>query len=135
MAKRKSNASSDIERDLKWRKAVVAQILEWAESNPAASQWQGPLDDVAMRILTRRANKLSDWLRMWMPDYWPETISFEDGALLIVLPKNQAFKLAKKIFGSVVTPAGHRIGYFKDMEEADVKAWGWNIDWFRPAQA
>lgn len=135
MTKRKSNAVSDIDRDLKWRKAVVSQIIEWAENNSKASQWQGPLDSMALNLLTRRANKLSDWLRMWMPDYWPETISVEDAALLIVLPKPQAFQLARKIFKNVVTPKGHRIGMFKDMQPDDVKDWGWNLDWFRPREA
>lgn len=128
-AKRKIDAVGDIKRDLKWRKAVVAQIVEWSVSN-----LQHRPSKLETDILTRRANKLSEWLRMWMPWYWPETISVEDASLLIVLPKQQAFPLAKKIFRSVVTPEGHRIGMFKDMQFDDFTGFGWNLDWFRPRE-
>jgi hypothetical protein len=132
---KKTDTRPEYQRMIDWSKEVLARILEWAEADKKASGWVGPLDDMALRIIHRRVNKLGDWVRMHLLMYPQPAISVDDGALLVILPLSQATKLARKIFGNVMTPDGkHRIGALMDLQQDEIKDAGWNMDWFAPSK-
>lgn len=129
----KADKRPQYQRMIDWNQDVLATILEWAEADEDASGWNGPLDDMALRIILRRVNKLGDWVHMNLPMYSQPALSVEDGALLVILPLPRATKLARKLFGNIMTPDGrYRIGALVDLRQDEIKSAGWNMDWFAP---
>lgn len=103
--------------DTQWRRDTLAQVRRWIEENN-----QGPWDDRTYNIVIKRLDKLVLFVRSFFPEVGPAPFDPWDAAALIVLPKHQALRLARRLFGGGP-------GITKDLQTDDL--W-FNMDWFRP---
>jgi len=100
-----------------WRLDALAQIKQWVEEND-----QGPYDKFAHKIVLKHFQKLETFIWAFFPDAPPAPFDSYDAAALIVLPRYEALRLARKLFGGGP-------GITKDLQADDL--W-FNLDWFRP---
>jgi hypothetical protein len=98
----------------KWRGDIVDTIRRWVGQNK-----QGPYDRVMHNVILRRIKKLESFYFGSYSELLAEPFSAHDGALLIVLPRWKALKLARSLFQSAKCVDEEAVGWF-------------NMDWFVP---
>lgn len=106
------------EVDTAWRNETINQVRQWIEENR-----QGPWDDRTRRIVIGRLTKLITFVRFFFPGAGEAPFAAWDAAALIVLPRQTALRLARRLFSGGP-------GIAKDLQAEDLT---FNMDWFRPA--
>jgi hypothetical protein len=109
--------SKAAEVDTAWRRQIIDQIQRWAEENQ-----QGPWDDRYYNVIVKRLTTLVTFVRSFFPEAAEAPFDAHDAAALIVLPRAQALRLARRLFGGGPGIAG-------DLQAEDLT---FNMDWFRP---
>jgi hypothetical protein len=99
---------------VKWRRNVIDTIRRWVGQNK-----QGPYDRVMHNVILTRMERLESFYFNRYGEMLAEPFSVEDGALLIVLPRWRALRLAKSLFQTA-----------KGVDEEAVARF--NMDWFTP---
>lgn len=103
--------------DTKWRRDTIDQVRSWVEANR-----QGPWDERMHNLVIKRLTKLVSFVRSFFPEAGPAPFDPWDAAALIVLPRQQALRLARRLFGGGP-------GITKELQVEDLS---FNTDWFRP---
>lgn len=98
---------------ISWRKSILELVRKWVGQNS-----QGPYDRVMHNVLLKRLERLEELYRSRYRELLAAPFDAHDGALLIVLPRHRALKLARSLFQHA------------DVDEDDVKRF--NMDWFIP---
>ena len=81
-----------------------------------------PMTRGTYNIIVSRLQRLEDLVYSLFPDAPSEPFAVDDAAALIVLPRSDALRLARKLFGG-----GQ--GIARDLQANDIS---FNMDWFRP---
>ncbi len=102
-------------KDTTWRKETISQVKQWVEEIE-------PWDERYYSIVVKRLTTLVSFVRSFFPDVGAAPFDPYDAAALIVLPRPQALRLARKLFGGGP-------GIAKDLQSEDLS---FNMDWFRP---
>lgn len=117
--RREPTAKKWLDANTAWRLKSLDQIERWVEED-------GPLSERERAIVRRQAIKrftrLESFIWSFFPDAPPAPIEPHSAAALIVLPRQQALRLARRLFGGGPGIAG-------DLEADDLS---FNMDWFRP---
>jgi len=111
--------------DTAWRREILDQIKTWVEENYAAQNVPQAERHYPYKTIIGKLSQLMTFLHVFFPEAKTaaEPFAAYDAAALIVLPRWQAVRLARKLFGGGP-------GIAKDLRAEDLS---YNMDWFTPA--
>jgi hypothetical protein len=109
--------------DTAWRREILDQIKSWVEESWAAENVPQAERHYPYNTIIKRLSQLMTFIRVFFPETTAAPFDAYDAAALIVLPRWQALRLARKLFGGGP-------GIAKDLHEEDLS---YNMNWFRPA--
>lgn len=102
MAARRKKSRRITQEYRDWHRAVLTTIQDWVVRKYGAKELEHP---AVIPIIQKRFVKLKMWVSFYWESYGPGTAPFEmppfsqeDAAALIVFPKRQALRLARKLF-------------------------------------
>lgn len=106
-----------IAASIDWRRSVISLIEQWVRDNN-----QGPYDLVTSNVVRKRLGRLDEFIRHGYDDIPSHPMGIKDAAALIVLPRSNAFALARQLFSGA-----------RNWEMVEPEDLTFNLDWFWPS--